>query len=262
MTKVIVTGAAGKMGKEIIKAIMNQSDLQLVGAIDVCYENEDIGKISGIGECGIKVGKSLDLLFQNEKPDVLVDFTNAESAVNNMKLCLKHSVRPIIGTTGIPLNVMEELSLLFNEEKLGGILAPNFAIGAVLLMEMARQAAKYFEYVEIIELHHEKKLDAPSGTSLKTAELLLKERSAFNPFVNSQEKLNGVRGGEKGGIRIHSVRLPGLVAHQEVIFGGLGETLSIKHDSLSRESFMPGIIMAIKKVVNLNKFVYGLENLL
>lgn len=262
MINVIVTGAAGKMGSEVVKIILKQPDLKLVGAVDVFYENEDIGKIIGINECGIKMEKDLGKTIKAKSPDVLVDFTNADAAINNIKLALNYNIRTVVGTTAIPANITDELKNLFNEKKLGAVFAPNFAIGAVLLMDMARKAAKYFEYVEIIELHHEKKLDAPSGTALQTAELLLKERTSFNPFINSQEKLIGVRGGEKGGIRIHSVRLPGLVAHQEVIFGSLGQTLSIKHDSLSRESFMPGVIMAIRKVMDLNKFVYGLENLL
>jgi len=263
LIRVIVVGAAGRMGSESVKAVWHEKDLELVGAVDIEKENEDIGYIIGSEKTGIHIQSNLEEVFENKSPDVMVDFTNMETVLKNVKTAVKYGVRPVVGTTGMRQEEMEEISRLCEKGELGGIIAPNFALGAVLMMKFAEIAAKYFPDVEIIELHHERKLDAPSGTAIKTAEIISKVRGEYRQEVIEHEKLSGVRGGRfDGGISIHSIRLPGLVAHQEVLFGGAGQTLSIRHDSLNRESFMPGLLLAIRKVMRLKGVVYGLEKIM
>ena len=194
---------------------------------------------------------------------MVIDFTIPTARLENFKKIIETGARPVIGTTGYTEEEIEELSKLCREKRLGAIIAPNFALGAVLLMKFAAEAAKYLAHAEIIELHHDKKEDYPSGTAIKTAQLMRREREKFNQEVKDRVvNLEGARGAEVGGLRIHSVRLPGLVAHQEVVFGALGQTLTIRHDSISRESFMPGVLMAVKKVVQTDELIYGLENII
>jgi len=264
MINVLVTGALGKMGREVCKSVIMAGDLQLVGAVDVRGEEQDVGVLLGGGEIGVPVKNDLAEELSQKRPDVMVDFTVPAAAAANAKAALYRKVRPVVGTTGISAEEIKEIMEIAGENGTGGVIAPNFAIGAVLMMKFAVQAAKYFPCVEIIELHHDQKLDAPSGTALKTAQALMEARGDFPPGERTAiEKLPGVRGGcFDGGIRLHSVRLPGLVAHQEVIFGGVGQTLTIRHDSISRESFMPGVLLAIRRVMNLEQIVFGLESLL
>lgn len=264
MINVIVAGAFGRMGREVCKSVWNAEDLKLAGAVDAYAKGTDIGSLFGIGETGILINDNLDEELKLKKPDVLVDFTNPEAVANNICIALRNRVRPVVGTTGMNDAKIKEISAIADELKIGGIIAPNFAIGAVLMTHFAVQAAKYFSHVEIIELHHDQKMDAPSGTALKTAQALFEARNNFQQGLPSEiEKLPGARGGLfDGGIRLHSVRLPGLVAHQEIIFGGLGQTLTIRHDTISRESFMPGVVLAIRKVLNLNKIIFGLEKII
>ena len=216
--KVLVNGAKGKMGAETVKAVAKEADLELVGQIDL----------------GDNLGKTI----LDTKADVVVDFTHPKSALDNAKTILKNKAHAIIGTTGLSPADLAELKKLCAKYKVNCIVAPNFAIGAVLMMKFAKEAIKHLPQAEIIELHHDQKKDKPSGTAIKTKEMMGKD------------------------VPIHSVRLPGLVAHQEVIFGGLGQTLTIRHDSISRESFMPGVVLAIRKVKKIKGLVYGLENLL
>lgn len=263
MIKVLVSGAAGRMGKEVLKTIWTSSDTELVAAVDPFASGEDVGLLMGIGSVGIKVEADLDKALKQSKPDVMVDFTTPKTVYKNTALALENMVRPVIGTTGLSFEEIENLKKLTLDKNLGGLIAPNFAIGAILMMKMASIACKYLPHVEIIELHHDKKLDAPSGTAIKTAELIEANQGEIKSSpVDEVEKIAGARGGNKNGIHIHSVRLPGLVAHQELIFGGVGETLTIRHDSISRESFMPGVLLAVRKVVELNAMVYGLDNIL
>ncbi len=263
MIKVVVAGAAGRMGREVIRAVTNTPSMTVTGAVDVCAGGEDAGVLAGVGPLGVAVCSELDCLLSEVGGDVLVDFTVAKAAVQNARTAIQFSVRPVVGTTGIPQEELQELKRLCNEKAVGGLVAPNFAIGAVLMMHFAGIAARYLPAAEIIELHHNQKIDAPSGTALKTAEIISTNRGAAEPEDRTEtQKLEGARGGALDGVRVHSVRLPGLVAHQEVIFGGLGQTLSIRHDSISRESFMPGVIMGIKKVLELKKLVYGLDELI
>lgn len=251
------------MGREVTKAVILERDMTLVGAVDSKETGIDAGTLVGQKTCGVVISSDLRRVLDNTGADVLVDFTNPEAAVRNGITALDHGVIPIIGTTGIDEVEIEELRKASNRAGVGVLIAPNFALGAVLMMEFARRAARYFKHVEIIEMHHDQKIDAPSGTSLKTAQMIQEERPPMHQgHPHEYEKIKGVRGGEFEGIRIHSIRLPGLVAHQEVIFGGLGQVLTIRHDSLSRESFMPGVIYAIRKAKELQGVVIGLEKIL
>lgn len=264
MIKVVVNGAAGKMGSEVVRAIKKEPDMKLVGACDVQNIGIDVGEMAAVGPMGIEISKDLKTLLSSEKPDVVVDFTHPNVAMANTKTILESKVNAVIGTTGLSEKDLAEIKNLCEKNKVNCLVAPNFAIGAVLMMMFSKNAAKYMPNVEIIELHHDKKADAPSGTAIKTAELILESEASKDlqkGKVAEIEKLDGARGGNMKGIHIHSVRLPGFVAHQEVIFGGLGQTLTIRHDSISRESFMPGVVMAIRKIRSINGLVYGLEHL-
>jgi len=263
LVKVVVTGAAGRMGREVVRAVSNTPGMGVVGAVDPNHAGEDAGVVAGIKPLGVVVRADLENVLRETAADVMVDFTTAKAAVQNIRTALGCGVRPVVGTTGIPQEELDELFRLSREKGIGGLVAPNFAIGAVLMMHFAGIAARYLPAAEIIELHHNQKLDAPSGTALKTAEIIAASRSEATVEDRTEmEKLSGARGGALEGIRIHSVRLPGFVAHQEVIFGGLGQTLTIRHDSISRESFMPGVIMAVKKVLELKEMIYGLDKLI
>lgn len=265
MIKIIVNGATGKMGIEVVRAVKKEKDMQLVGACDLKNVGVDIGELAGIGPQGIEVARDIKALIKAEKPDVVVDFTHPNIVMGNIRTILTAKVHAIIGTTGLSDDDLKEIKKLCSTNAVNCIVAPNFAIGAVLMMMFARTAAKYMPNAEIIELHHDQKADAPSGTAMKTAEMILQEKAAKEMSkikLKEIEKLDGARGGTLGGIHIHSVRLPGFVAHQEVIFGGIGQTLTIRHDSLSRESFMPGVIMTIRKIKGIKGLIYGLENLL
>ena len=251
------------MGREVIKAVLEQEDLQLVGAVDTTNVGADIGALAGVEPCGVPVAQNLPRVLQENAPEVMVDFTTPENVLKNMRLAIENKVHLVVGTTGISTEDIESVDKLAREAGVGVVIAPNFAIGAILMMKFAAQAARYMPHVEIIELHHDRKLDAPSGTAVKTAELIMESREEFRQgHPDEYEKFPGSRGGEFAGMRLHSVRLPGLVAHQEVIFGGLGQTLTIRHDSINRESFMPGVVLAIRKVIDLKGVTYGLENLI
>ncbi|MBI3910581.1 MAG: 4-hydroxy-tetrahydrodipicolinate reductase [Armatimonadetes bacterium] len=264
--RVAVAGIAGRMGREVGRAIHADPDCVLVGAVDVAphAQGRDAGQLAGVGELGVPVCASLAEMWESAHPEVLVDFTIAPAAFVNAQAALERGVSPVIGTTGLTADQVETLRRLASERATGAFIAPNFSIGAVLMMVFARQAARYLPEVEIIELHHEKKVDAPSGTALRTAQLILETRGLRMAQRPSQEdvRLEGARGGDLEGIRIHSVRLPGYVAHQEVIFGGHAQTLTIRHDSTDRTSFMPGMLLAVKRVRSLSGLVVGLENLL
>jgi 4-hydroxy-tetrahydrodipicolinate reductase len=241
--RVLVNGAKGRMGQEVVKAVMAATDLELVDQTDL--------------------GDDLIARIQASKAQTVVDFTTAAVAFANTLKILKAGVHPVVGTSGLLAEQVEELQQMAKDKNVGGLIAPNFAIGAVLLMKYAQDAAKYLPDVEVIELHHNRKADAPSGTAVKTAQLLAAARQKIPvALVEEKELFEGARGSEVHGIRVHSVRLPGLIAHQEVIFGGTGETLTIRHDSIHRESFMPGVCLACQKVIGSQQLHYGLEHLL
>lgn len=264
MIKIIVNGAAGKMGSEVVKAIKKEKDLELVGAVDVSKENEDAGTLAGIGNIGIKITSDLTKTIKDTKAAVVIDFTHPKAAMDNVRAILNAKANAVMGTTGFSEANLNEIKTLCEKNNVSCLVAPNFAIGGVLMMQFASVAAKHMPNVEIIELHHDKKADSPSGTAVKTAEMILE--AAGKDLVKGKgseiETIEGARGANIGGIYIHSVRLPGYVAHQEVIFGGLGQTLTIRHDSISRESFMPGVILGTRKISSAKGLVYGLEHFL
>lgn len=263
MISVLVCGAYGKMGREVLKAVYNDQELQLIGAVDVKTSHNDVGELIGIGKIGVTVSDDLEKVIATTKPQVMVDFTNPESVMKNIRIAIKNGVCPVVGTTGLTGGDYAEIRSLLETHNVNAVISPNFSVGAILMMKLSQDAAKYFPQVEIIELHHDQKLDAPSGTALRTAELIAAKRGTIKQgHPDEVEKLPGARGGDLAGIRLHSVRLPGYVAHQEVIFGGLGQTLVIRHDSISRESFMPGVVLACKKVLTVKGLVVGLEHLM
>lgn len=250
------------MGQAVLKALQEADGLELVGAVDI-KGGADTGSLVGLPANGILVETDLEALLARKKPEVMVDFTRPDVVFGNVMTALAHKTSPVVGTTGLSDEQKAEIAKAAEENDTPAFIAPNFAIGAVLLMVMSRQAAKYMPDVEIIELHHDKKLDAPSGTAIQTAAMIAEVRKAHkqgNP--DEFEKLEGARGADYEGMHIHSVRLPGYVAHQEVIFGGLGQTLTIRHDSMNRESFMPGVVLAAKKVRGLKGLTVGLDKLL
>jgi len=263
MIRVMVCGAYGKMGREVLKAVHRDEQLSVVGAVDINSDFADVGELVGVGKIGVVVGNDLSTVISETKPQVMVDFTAPEAVMGNIRTAIANGVCPVVGTTGLSSADIDEVRDLCKKYRANAVIAPNFSVGAVLMMQLAVNAAKYFPHVEIIELHHDQKLDAPSGTAIRTAELIAAQRGTMRQgHPKEVEKLAGARGGEVAGIRLHSVRLPGLVAHQEVLFGGLGQTLSVRHDSISRESFMPGVLLACKKVLTVDGLVYGLENLM
>lgn len=259
--RVIVSGALGKMGLETSRAVNDDEELELVGLVDIKSKGSQEHVITG--QISMPVDNDLDHMLDTVQPDVMIDFTNPQAVYNNAKTALQHGTGCVIGTTGLNEVELKQLEKLALENNTWVAIIPNFAIGAVLMMKLAQEVAQYFPDVEIIEMHHDQKIDAPSGTAIKTAEMITARRLG-QPSRNSREyeKIAGARGGELNGVRIHSVRLPGFVAHQEVIFGGVGQSLKIRHDSFDRAGFMPGVVMTVKKMMGRKGMVYGLENLL
>lgn len=241
--RILVNGAQGKMGQETVKAITeHHKDFSLVA----------------------KTGKSDDLAkaILEHKPQVVIDFTHANVAFKNSQIIIEAGAHPVIGTSGLLKDQIALLQERCAKLKLGGIIVPNFSLGAVLMMKCAKEIARHFSTAEIIEMHHAGKLDSPSGTAMRTAELIASTRTRQPTFAyDTKETLAGARGASYANIPIHSVRLPGIIANQEIIFGAPGETLSIKHVTIDRQCFMPGVIVACKKVLKLDRLVYGLEEL-
>lgn len=240
---VLINGGFGRMGQMTTDAISKHPGLTLVG----------------------QTGRDFDLAqaIRDAKADVVVDFTEASAVYQNAQIIIEAGARPVIGTSGLKSDEIKKLQARCTELKRGGIIAPNFSLGAVLMMKYAKAIANYFPHVEIIEMHHDGKQDSPSGTALRTAELLAES----NPNLNHPEKPNvetikGARGATHYNVPIHAIRLPGLLAHQTVIFGGTGESISIRHDSLDRQCFMPGVCLACEKVMQMDTLVYGLEEIL
>ncbi len=261
MIRVLVVGAAGRMGSTVCRTVLDDPELALVGAVDVVSVHEDIGEMLGGNKLGLAISQHLDQSLVSLRPDVVVDFTHPSVVMDSIRTCLARGVDMVVGTTGITQEDLQEVNSLLESSDSNILIAPNFAVGAVLMMKFAESAAKHFSSVEIIELHHSRKADAPSGTALKTAELI----AANNKDIEkgqSKEMVKGARGAEYEGVPIHSIRLQGLVAHQEVIFGGPGQTLTIRHDTLDRSSFMPGVLMGIKTISQRKGLTYGLDKLL
>ncbi|HLB61421.1 MAG TPA: 4-hydroxy-tetrahydrodipicolinate reductase [Actinomycetota bacterium] len=263
MIRVGVVGACGRMGQIVCRTVVEDPDLALVAAIDRSRVGERIGPLVGHPEInGVNVSDELDSLTDAEC-EVAVDFTHPDVVRENVRWCVAHAVNLVVGTTGLTEPDLNGFRELLEHE--GGesnvIVAPNFALGAVLMQHFSAIAARFLPAAEVIELHHEGKADAPSGTALATVRRILGERQAEYRGPDA-ESLEGARGGELQGVRVHSVRLPGLVAHQEVIFGGQGQTLTIRHDSMDRSSFMPGVVMAVKAIASRRGLTVGLEQLL
>ena len=268
---VVVNGAAGKMGREVIKAVSEAPDMDLVGAIDTSPEHQekDAGELAGLSEpLEVPITDQMEgmLAFasQGKQQGVVVDFTHPDCVYDNVRSAIAYGVRPVVGTTGLSPEKLQDLAEFADKASTGCLIIPNFSIGMVLLQQAAVTASKYFEHVEIIELHHNQKADAPSGTAIKTAQMLGELGKTYNQaIVNETEHIAGARGSEADeGIRIHSVRLPGLIAHQEVIFGASGQIYTLRHDTSDRTCYMPGVLLAIRKVIQLKSLVYGLEKIL
>lgn len=261
--RVIVTGAAGRMGREVVRAVSGATDLDLVGAVDRAEAGRSTRDLCGAGVSDVAVSDKLGVLLDSVEADVMVDFTLAGVAPSNALSALARGVSPVIGTSGLSKEDLMAIRRATEDYQTPAILVPNFAVGAVLMMKFAEMAAGFLPHCEVIEMHHEQKLDAPSGTGVHTAEVVSAARSVSpGDAEGAVEKSAGARGGVVRGVRVHSVRLPGFVASQEVIFGGTGERLSIRHDSIDRQSFMDGVLLACREIRKHQGFLVGLDKLM
>ncbi len=271
---VLVSGALGRMGSEVVNSVLNSSDCELVAAIDINKKNngENISQLLNLKSSEVFVSNDLEGSLcsisqcyrnQNIKP-VLVDFTHPDSVFENTRSAIAYGISPIIGTTGLSPSEINDLSTFAQKAEVGCAIIPNFSVGMILLQQAASVAAKFYDNIELIEMHHNQKADSPSGTCIKTAEMIEEYPKQYNEgVVKESESLKGVRGGVRdSGLNIHSIRLPGLLAHQVVIMGSQGETYTIRHDTIDRKAYMPGVLQAIRKIGNFKSLVYGLERLI
>lgn len=256
--KVLVAGFTGAMGQKAVNLVNSLDNFELVAGMSPAATN-DPQKYNL--PAGAKIYQSLAEI-PDLAADIWIDFTTPKAVYDNVKFALEHHISPVVGTTGMSDEQEAELIKISQKEKVGGLIAPNFGMSAVLLMKFAKEAAKYFPDAEIIEMHHADKKDAPSGTALATAKMIAENRPEHETAPDEVETLENVRGGDYQGIKIHSVRLPGYIAHEQVLFGGPGEALTIRQDSFDRESFMGGVKVALEKVDQLDELVVGLENIL
>lgn len=256
--KVLVAGFTGAMGQKAVNLVNSLDNFELVAGMSPTATN-DPQKYNL--PAGAKIYQSLAEI-PDLAADIWIDFTTPKAVYDNVKFALEHHISPVVGTTGMSDEQEAELIKISQKEKVGGLIAPNFGMSAVLLMKFAKEAAKYFPDAEIIEMHHTDKKDAPSGTALATAKMIAQNRPEHETAPDEVETLENVRGGDYQGIKIHSVRLPGYIAHEQVLFGGPGEALTIRQDSFDRESFMGGVKVALEKVDQLDELVVGLENIL
>ncbi len=259
MIRAAVSGT-GSMGTLVLATLEATDDIEPVGVLEPAGAGSDtLEAASGVS---YPLSGDAAALFESTNPDVIVDFTNAAAVPALVEACLAHSVRPVIGTSGVEDSTVERLRAGSAEAGRGAVVAANFAIGAVVQMHLATIAARYFDAAEVIEMHHDGKVDAPSGTAVETARLMREARgSDFEMNVPESETIEGGRGAHLGGVPLHSVRLPGLVAHQQILFGGLGQTLTLRHDSTGRDSFMPGVLLAVREVMQRSELVVGLAAL-
>ncbi len=256
---VVVHGVMGKMGQQVLETVTNTLGMQPVGAADIMASQGTIALPDGLGDVPIS-GSLADVL---DGADVVVDFTNAEGAASVLRTAAPRGVNIVIGSTGITDAIYQEAESLANEHEVGIIIAPNFAMGAVLMIALAKQASRFFDYADMTEMHHEAKIDSPSGTALAIANAVLEGKpEGFIAPVSEKELIDGARGATHQGISVHSARMPGRVAHHELVFGALGQTLTIRHDSVNRESFMPGVTLAINEVVNRKGLTVGLDKIM
>lgn len=260
--KTVVFGASGKMGSEVVKGIAMSDDMQLVGAVDVKNIGKDIGEVIGIKNLGISITPNSPVeLLETRRPDVVIDFSNKEACKRNTMEALKRRINVVIGTTGLSDKDLDDIDLLSKEMSVGAFFAPNFSLGAVLMMRYAKELARFYSQSQIIEYHHDRKLDSPSGTAIATARQI-SVNAPEKTDTRAKTEISPCLGGEYYGVKIHSVRLKSLTAHQEVLFAGEGELLTIRHDSFSRESFIPGILLAVRSVKQWKGLRIGLESLL
>ncbi len=273
---VVVAGALGRMGAEVVRAVTTAEDCRLLGAIDTTpgMEGADVGLELGLGELEVAITADFEgclcqasQAVRGDGPGagaVLVDFTHPSVVYEHTRAAIAYGVHPVIGTTGLNPKQLADLAVFSSKAGVGGAVIPNFSVGMVLLQQAAAAAARFYDFAELTELHHNRKADAPSGTCIKTAELIEELGKTFNaPQVEEHETLAGCRGGQReSGLRLHSVRLPGLVAHQEVMFGSPGETYTLRHDTIERSAYMPGVLLALRRVRRLDGLIYGLERLL
>ncbi len=271
---VLVSGALGRMGSEVVNSVLNSSDCELVAAIDTNKKNngENISQLLNLKKSEVIVSNDLegslcsisqDYRNQEIKP-VLVDFTHPESVYENTRSAIAYGISPVVGTTGLTPSQINDLAIFAQKANIGCAIIPNFSVGMVLLQQAASVAAKFYDNIELIEMHHNQKADSPSGTCIKTAEMIEEYPKKYNQnLVKETESLKGVRGGVRdSGLNIHSIRLPGLLAHQVVIMGSPGETYTIKHDTIDRKAYMPGVLQAIRKIGKFDSLIYGLEKLI
>ena len=271
---VLVSGALGRMGSEVINSVLNTSDCELVAAIDTNKKNngENISQLLNLKKSEVIVSNDLEGSlcsisqdYRNEKiKPVLVDFTHPDSVYENTRSAIAYGISPVVGTTGLTPSQINDLAIFAQKANIGCAIIPNFSVGMVLLQQAASVAAKFYDNIELIEMHHNQKADSPSGTCIKTAEMIEEYPKKYNQsLVKETESLKGVRGGVRdSGLNIHSIRLPGLLAHQVVIMGSPGETYTIKHDTIDRKAYMPGVLQAIRKIGKFDSLIYGLEKLI
>ena len=271
---VLVSGALGRMGSEVVNSVLNSSDCELVAAIDTNKKNngENISQLLNLKKSEVIVSNDLEGSlcsisqdYRNEKiKPVLVDFTHPDSVYENTRSAIAYGISPVVGTTGLTPSQINDLAIFTQKANIGCAIIPNFSVGMVLLQQAASVAAKFYDNIELIEMHHNQKADSPSGTCIKTAEMIEEYPKKYNQsLVKESESLKGVRGGVRdSGLNIHSIRLPGLLAHQVVIMGSPGETYTIKHDTIDRKAYMPGVLQAIRKIGKFDSLIYGLEKLI
>jgi len=259
--KILVHGALGRMGREVLSAISGDSSFETVGAVDLKSEDSALTLPDGISK--VPISKSLDSVLENTNPDVVVDFSSQDAVSSLAQIVLNARVNLVVGTTGITESQCKTIDILAKENNVGAIIAPNFALGAVLLLQISREVSRFFDYAEVIETHHEAKLDAPSGTAMAIAKAMREGKNKdFSRVTPEKEILGGSRGADVGGVSIHSVRMPGKMARHEVTFGAAGQTFSMTHDTINRECYMPGVLIALNAVTELKGLMVGLENIL
>lgn len=259
--RVAIQGVSGNMGQQVLATLCQQPDMEPVGAVDLKAREEYLPLPNGAGS--IPFSQDVTALLARARPQVVVDFSHADAVMPLVHAAVQRKASLVVGTTGVSSQQVEEIGHLCQQHGVGAIVAPNFSLGAIVLAYLSKIAARYFDYADVIEMHHERKADAPSGTALALARSMAAARGrAFERAPTSKEVLAGTRGGEQQGVGLHSLRMPGLLAHHEVVLGGLGQTLTLRHDTISRESYMPGVLLAIREVVNRKGLVYGLDTLL
>jgi 4-hydroxy-tetrahydrodipicolinate reductase len=257
--RVVVQGVLGKMGLQVLTTLCDEDGLEPVGAVDLYADTNSITLPDGSGS--VPLSTSIEGALADA--DVVVDFTNADGALAVIREAAPAGVHAVIGSTGHQDAAYEEAAALAEKHGTGIFIAPNFAVGAVLMIHLAKEAARFFEYADLTEMHHEAKIDAPSGTAIAIAQAAIEGKGVdFTAPAAEKELIAGTRGGATGGVTIHSARMPGRVAHHELVFGALGQTLTIRHDSVNRESFMPGVMMAVRETVHRPGLTVGLDKLM